>query len=393
MRIIHIAPNAIYTEGFGYQENLLPKYEHILGNNVTLVVRNLAYENGELVEVPSGDSVSKDGFRVVRKELVHHTCLRHDDIFSTLDIYDLLIELKPDYIHFHGLVSSTINQVIKYKKKVSPKTVVVIDNHQDYNNGDLHKKGIKRSILRAYYRWLFRRNEQYISAVYGVTPCRRQYAVDIFSVPQEKTKVLIMGADDEKMDFKNRAAIRNIIRSKYRIGSGEFLIVSGGKIDKKKKVVELVEACCPIPNVKVLIFGSLCHDVQGKFSAQLQKYPNLIYTGWASAREQYNFYFTSDLNIFPGSHSVMWEQACASKTPCLFGIRDGMEHLDVGGNCDFLDDATVHGIRKKIKQLLCSDKYAQMKKVASSDMTDVFLYSKIARIALDDARTFHEHIA
>ena len=47
MKIVHIAPNATYNEGWGYQENLLPKYHAKLGHEVTLIITNIEHSNGK----------------------------------------------------------------------------------------------------------------------------------------------------------------------------------------------------------------------------------------------------------------------------------------------------------------------------------------------------------
>lgn len=52
MRIVHIAPNAPYNNYWGYQENLLPKYQKKLGHEVILIVSNTEHKNGKIVEIP-----------------------------------------------------------------------------------------------------------------------------------------------------------------------------------------------------------------------------------------------------------------------------------------------------------------------------------------------------
>lgn len=394
MKIVHISPDASFTDGWGYQENLLPKYQHLLGNEVTLIVRNVSRctPDQSLVEVPSSDFISKDGFRVIQKRI--RLCLlpQLSNVFSCMDVYDILCDINPDYIYFHGLVSSTINQVVKYKKNVSPKTIIVVDNHQDCGNCTLHKTGLKNLLLRTYYRWLYRKNEKYISAVYGVTPCRKQYEIDVFGVAAEKAKLMIMGADDQIIDFDHKIDIRRMVREKFQIEDDAFLIVTGGKIDKRKNIDLIMKACGEMRNLRLLIFGNVQEDVSDEFNSLLRKYNNIIFAGWASSAEQYSYYLAADLVMFLSSHSVMWEQACASKTPCLFGIKEGMEHLNNGGNSDFIESVTVDGIRSKIEQLIVTGCYTHMKRIAESDATDIYRYSHIAEKTLEDAKTFYEQL-
>ena len=82
----------------------------------------------------------------------------------------------------------------------------------------------------------------------------------------------------------------------------------------------------------------------------------------------------------------MWEQACATKVPCLFEKFDGIEHLNNGGNSDFIENANEENLEEKIKELLFTEKYYKMLKIAQSEKTDVYLYSKIAEKSLECAR-------
>ncbi|MBQ7822076.1 MAG: glycosyltransferase, partial [Clostridia bacterium] len=223
----------------------------------------------------------------------------------------------------------------------------------------------------------------YVSRVYGVTPWRKQYAEDYFRIPEDKTDVLIMGADDEKINLGQKNEIRKNIRSSYNISDNDFLIVTGGKIDKKKKIDLLMEACAGFDNVKLLVFGNVSDDIKERFDALLESNKNIIYIGWIDADTVYDYFFAADLVFFPGQHSVLWEQACAAKVPCVFERWEGMEHVNNGGNSDFVAPVSITSIKSKISELLYTDKYFSMKGIAESDKTDIYLYSKIAEKSLD----------
>ena len=91
----------------------------------------------------------------------------------------------------------------------------------------------------------------------------------------------------------------------------------------------------------------------------------------------------ADLVVFPGTHSVLWEQACACKVPCLFEKWDGMEHVNNGGNSRFIYPVDKSTLKSEIEKLLFTQDYYNMKKVAQSEATDIFLYSKIAEKSLE----------
>lgn len=381
MKIVHIAPNAPYNDNWGYQENLLTKYQKKLGHDVTLIITNTTHRDGKIVQTDCADYMTQDGIRVVRlkrKQYIHRSLTA---MCAHMQVLPLLEEIRPDFVFYHGLLGTTIDEVIRYKKHINPDCVIVQDNHLDYNIGT-RCQSLKEKLVRCFHRWVNRRSIKYVSKVYGVTPWRSTYAQDYFRIPAEKTDVLIMGADDEKIDLRNRSAIRMAMRQKYNIKDDEFLIVTGGKIDKKKKIHLLMEACRGLANVKLLVFGQVSEDLQELLDQYLNENGNIIYVGWINADAVYDYFFAADLAFFPGQHSVLWEQACAAKVPCVFEAWEGMDHVNNGGNSAFLSPVTTDSIRDMIEKLHFSEEYDHMKQIAESEATNIYLYSVIAKKSL-----------
>lgn len=382
MKIVHVAPNAPYEEGWGYQENLLPKYQAKLGHQVILAVSTQRHREPEQAICSFEDYQSSDGFRVIRQPIRLYPLPFLRRVLQFLKVYKLFCEEKPDVIFHHGMISPTIRQAVRYKKKINPDCVIIQDNHMDYNIG-FNPNRLKGRILRFVYRRLHRSTAKYVDQVYGVTPWRQRYAQEVFGVRAEKTDLLIMGADDDRLDFKNRDRYRTELRQQYGIREDEFLIVTGGKIDAKKKTHLLMDAVKDLPNVKLLICGTATDAFADEYTAHLNN--NVIDAGWIPSDQIYGFFFAADLAFFPGQHSVLWEQACASKVPCVFGKWEGMDHVNNGGNACFLDCHNPEQIRDLIVKLQFTPDYQEMLQAARSGKTDIYLYSHIAEKSLECA--------
>ena len=63
-----------------------------------------------------------------------------------------------------------------------------------------------------------------------------------------------------------------------------------------------------------------------------------------------------------------------------------MDHVDAGGNCDFIETVSVDSIQKKIEELKYTSRYYTMQEIAMSDATDAFLYSRISKKSLECMR-------
>ena len=379
MNILHISPDAPFNDGWGYQENLLPKYQTRLGHRVVLVAS--AMENGKEgpVPVPEQRFVSRDGFEVIQRKTGKSDFPVFGKLFTVMNISDILEEVSPDLIFYHGMISTSIHQAVQYKKK-QPSTVIVMDNHMDWRIGfvpDTLRAKCKAAAYRASLRPVF----PWISRIYGVTPWRKSYAEQVFGAPKEKTDILIMGADDDAVPFSERGRIREKIRTEHKIGMDEILIVSGGRLSENKNILPLMRAVNSLEKNHLVLFGSVSEEIREEFLSLLSS--RVQWDGWVSAEKTYEYFLAADLAFFPGQHSVLWEQACACRTPCVFRDWEGMHHVDQGGNCIFLKDPEEKSISECLKDLFLNGRYSSMKKVCDSEVMNAFLYSRIAVKSLE----------
>lgn len=387
MKIVHIAIEAPYNEGWGYQENLLPKYQVKLNHQVTLVTttkQNLS--NNQTEKVESGVYESPDGFKVIRLNNLQYFPRFVADKVKLFSIYDVLKEEQPDLIMVHGLENFSVLQINKYLKKDNPRCKVIADNHLDYNIGkSFLRKDIAMRIFVAAVRLLNKKMQKHYEKVYGVTPWRCEFAHEILGIDKNKLDVFPAGADDEHINYENRERIKNEIRKKHGVSDNEFLIITGGKIDADKNIHILMEAVANLDfkNIKLLVFGTPSPDIEEKFN-KLSQNGKIISIGWIPAKETYNYFLAADLVFFPGQHSVMWEQVVACGTPIVMKHYKSMHHCDVGGNAKFLYEDSVEGISKLLTELLTEEKlYRDMLDVARSEKRKQFLYSELAKKSIE----------
>ena len=146
-----------------------------------------------------------------------------------------------------------------------------------------------------------------------------------------------------------------------------FIVVAGHGLIQERK---------GMPGVKLLVFGNVADNYKGEIEKSINE--NVIMLGWMNTKEINDVFLASDIAVFPGQHSVLWEQACACKIPCLFAYWDGMNHLNNGGNCAFICADSVEAIRNSIMKYANTDAYEALREKADSPLTDVFLYKNIA---------------
>ena len=382
MKIIHICLACFYFEGMGYQENLLPKYHKKSGNDVTILTTDFSFleKYGNTVKTAE-DYINENKIHV--KLLKRSKRYGYYSRFNDFDrVYDELDAVKPDIIFVHGGQFVALKDVIKYCKK-NKKTKLYIDQHGDYYN--MRVDTLKRKFLQywVYGIWI-RKAIPYTNKYWGVTPWRCQYIKDVYKIPEEKIGLLVMGGDDEKINFEKMPQLKADIRKELNLTADDFVIVTGGKIDRAKNIHLLAEAVSHLDGkAKLVVFGKPDSEMENELS-KFGNNKNFRFLGWIPSDKAYDYFLASDLAVFPGTHSVLWEQACACGIPCVFKDWEGMHHVDTGGNCIFLYKDSSEEIKDVLNGIINdSNKYNEMKCAAEKSKKN-FFYSEIAKRAIGD---------
>lgn len=386
MKICHVCICTVFWERYAYHDNLLPKYHSKLGHQVSIIAStDCRFSNTDtraILREPVGEYIIEDNIKLIRiKSLLPANLNKHFHICYGL--YSAVSRENPDFIFVHSINSPNYRIFLKYKKK-HPNVVIVFDNHADMFNSCQNKFSLiwAKCIIRKFVANYIKKIS---NCFYGVTPSRCHFLRDIYGIEEKKIRLLPMGADDENMHIDEKMVIRSNIREQYGIEKDDFLIVTGGKIDRTKNIHTLAKAVSEVnnENIKLLIFGSISDDLINVFKEYESE--RIIQVGWVDSSTVYNYFYAADLVMFPGLHSVLWEQAVASKVPCAFKKINGFEHVDIGGNCIWLTDTSCDYYLNVIKALAeDKDNYSHMQNSALSDKSSYFLYSSLAKKVLDD---------
>lgn len=380
MKILHVIIAAVYKEGFGYQENILPAKHVELGLDTYVVSFNKDFPNGT-------EYVNGDGVKVIMLPINDSKCSKIHYISSfttkTKGLFTCLEHISPDIIFVHGLQSIDSLTVCKYCKRHS-NVRLYVDQHADYYNTPIDKL-----TTCLYYKFIYgyiaHRLSKHAIKFWGVTPWRVDYLQQVYGVKPEKTDLLVMGGDERLIDWGNRNSIRKELRLKYNIPDNAFLVITGGKIDKTKNIHLLIDAVeyLKSQNVFLLVFGSMTKDMEEYCTPKFKN--NIIYVGWLDSKDVYPYFLSSDLAVFPGTHSVLWEQAMACGIPGIFkDWNGGFRHIDCGGNALLLNEISVDILTCEIDRLVKDlYRYNRMKDVAENLARKMFSYIEIARKSID----------
>lgn len=388
MKILHCCLAAFYIDNYGYQENVLPKMHKLQGYDVSILASTETYiDNVKLGYINPSSYFTEDDIPITRIPYVNwipKIIIRKLRIYSGIQTY--LKRAKPDIVFIHDSQFLSIISFAIYAKKNNVK--IYIDSHTDFINSG--KNWISKNLLhKIVYRFCAKYIEKYTTKFYGTLPIRVEFLHDVYDIDKNKIELLPFGADDSYFRWEDKESIRSSMRSHLKIDKNDFVIITGGKIDTRKNIHQLIKAYIEltyqnkVENIKLIVFGKPTDELKNEIDSYISN-PLIRYVEWLPSEEIYKYFFASDLAFFPGTHSVLWEEAVGLGLPCVFYKWEGIQHIDLGGNCLFIEEISIANIKEIIQKLYYNPiLYSQMKKIAIEKGTKQFSYFEIAKYAIE----------
>ena len=384
MKIVHVCLCGPYTDDYGYQENLLAKYHKKMGNEVTVIASEWMWNTkGEIVKCDKNRYTDSRGINVIRLPI------KMGNLSNRLRRYrgfkDVLEELKPELLFVHDMQFLDVSVITGYVKN-NKETVLFFDNHCDEKNSasNFISKNVLHKIIWKHY---INKVAPYVKKFYGVLPARVDFMKKMYNIADDKCELLCMGADDELVEKAKNNGSGKSLREKYGIKDDDYLLCTGGKINKNRsETLDLMKVISKSDkkNIKLLIFGTVSSEYKDVFD-ELCKDEKIIFVGWKTVEETYDIIEAADIVIFPGLHSVLWEQAVGQGRVCILRDIEGFHHVDFGGNVVFINASSENDYGKPIFGIIDDlSVFKKMDSIAKSDNRKKFLYSSIAQKIIDD---------
>lgn len=379
MKITHIALCGPVTDNMTYQDNLLPKYHKKMGLDVSMITSKYVWDKGSIGIDTRDVYINEYDIRTIRLDNKFKTNI-HSKFKRYYSLYETLNNENPDILFMHGVQFLDIKIVVRYLEE-NPQVKLYVDNHADFSNSATNW-GSKNILHKIIWKKRAKMIEPYTAKFYGVLPARVDFLKEIYDLPEEIVELLVLGADDEKVERVSVKESKEKTRKLFNIEDDDFLIVTGGKIDKaKRQVLDLINVVAELSDskVKLIVYGSVIPEMQEQVN-RLAKNESINYIGWINDNQSYELFSAADLVVFPGRHSVYWEQVVAMGTPMVVKYWEGTTHINIGGNCKFLYEDTEEELSKVLENIIYDENvYNVLLENAKSEKRNKFLYSQIAK--------------
>ncbi len=379
MKIVHVSFCGPVTDKFSYQDNLLPKYHKRMNNTVTMITSKYIFnQKGEIKIDNREEYLNEYGIKTIRLSSFLNMKMKFRYLFYPR-LRKTIQRETPDILFVHGLQFFNIITIYKYIIR-NPKVKLIIDNHADFTNSA--QNWLSKNILhKIIWRKIAKLIEPYVHKFYGVLPLRVNFLHEVYGINMNKIDLLVMGADDDlvKVAKSNQSMIET--RNRYKINQSDFLIVTGGKIDVYKiQTLKLMQSIIEVNDekVKLIVFGSVDKDIKTDFNELLQN-NKIIYAGWLDNLEIYKLISIANIAVYPGRHSVFWEQTVAMKIPIIVKYYTGLNHIDLGNNCVFLHKDSKQYYKDILLPIIkLYFQKGDIKLLYNNNLESQFMYSNIA---------------
>ena len=378
MKILNICMGAPFTEGYSYQDNLLSEYQHKLGHEVTvLTTTRTRNSEGKIIEIEEETKFLENGVRLIRVKAGNKL---KQFLGYYPEIKKYIRDIHPDMIFVHGLGTLVMKDAVAYKKN-NKNAVIVADNHQDKVNTNI--KSIMYIGQLTMFNILWKYWICYVDRVYGTTAWRKKFAEEAYGITTKKTDILTLGVDTDHLS-KDKEGIRNGIRTELEIEDNSFVYIAGGKINRKKHILEAIKAFLQIKGkAYFIIFGPLHEEIKSEFELLISKSDRIKYIGSIESKKIYQYFYAADFAVFPGFHSVLWEEAVGCGIPCLFRKYEEKNHTDICGNCICVENPNVQDIYIHMEKVYNDNFYYQQLKSNAAIAANSFSYYEVAKKSIE----------
>ncbi len=383
MKIVHIHLLGPYTDGWGYQENVLPEIQVRQGHEVAVIT-------GCETHCPDNSIIKVDpceyfinGVKIIRinyKQVFRNEKINR--IWFYYPVKEYLEQINPDIILLHGLGEGRTNIEIKKHVRAHPECLLFGDVHTFAGNSD-KALTIKNKIVNFYKQFCRKKLFPYYQSVFCITTQCMDYAKNIYKVPEHKLQLFPLGYDPASIDWEHREDIREAFRREHGIDDSEIVVVHGGKIIPRRKTEVAVEAVCRLnTKVRLVVFGKIDDSIKDSIMQQFEKCDDMIYLGHLTRSEYIKVFLASDIALFPGGQSSLWEEAIGCGLPMLVNKTEDKDapYFDRGGNIVFTKEDSVDEFVNELNMMIDSKKYIDMAQVAETLGREFFSYERISEI-------------
>ncbi|WP_164976796.1 glycosyltransferase [Chryseobacterium sp. CH21] len=200
-----------------------------------------------------------------------------------------------------------------------------------------------------------------------------------------------MGCDCSLSEIIKGKIDRNTFREKLGVAKDDIVLITGGKLDQRKRTEVIIEAVRLLnkAHLHLIIFGAPAAGADQYFNQLKDRAAghNIQFTGWLDSEAFYEYMAISDIAVFPASQSVLWQQAIGMHLPLIAGDsgNQDMSYLNFNENVIKIEqnDITPTKFAETLEKIISVPGLLdKMKKGAEKTSKENLSYDIIAKMSI-----------
>lgn len=327
MRIVHLID--YFQPKIGFQETYLAKYHHRLGHEAVVVTSDRYYPYPDFEETFGkilGNRINKAGESEEEGISVHRLNSRElskSTLIYLLGLNSKLMEIKPDVVFCHGMLTFTSYLAAKYKKEIGYK--LIYDTHGAYFNTPF------TGIIKKTYKYIFQKIavpliKKNMDSLFAIGDEEREFISDFYRISPRDIPIIRLGVDADLFKFNQRKREGN--RLKLGIGEKDILVVFAGKIHPGKNIELLIKALKLINNkeIKLLLIGNGEKGYLDELKESGQSV-NINRIDLVTPGQLSGYYSAADIACWPGDPSITMLEAMSCGLPLIIPDNRYLNYL------------------------------------------------------------------
>jgi glycosyltransferase involved in cell wall biosynthesis len=353
MKIVHVID--YFQPQLGYQETFLAREQARQGHEVNVVTSdryNPIVYTGNAAETILGKRIKGAGFFIEEGINVWRlkTALELPHAIWLIGLEQKIMELMPDVVHMHGIVSfNTIR--VALRKQALGNIMLLCDDHMLFT--------ASQSILRYLYplfkltfaRLIYMKADSLV----GVANQCKVFMSQVYGFPLESIQVIPLGADDILFHYDSKA--RQEIRNKLGIAETDLVFSYTGKLIPEKGPHIFVEAALVLMqqyNIKALIVGNGSRDYIEQMTDTIKKKGlegNFFWHCAVPNKELPEYYSAADVAVWPREASLSMIEAMACSLPVIISEKSEVTERIKNGNGLTYKDENPSELAKEMEKM------------------------------------------
>lgn len=318
MKIAYVT--SAFEPGYGYDLPILPMKQAELGHEVHIIAGTREHAMEESDHAYEKCEYDHEGVHIHKLDCL----VKFKNITILKGLKERLSRIKPDIVV--GIEPSKVVslQPLLYRKEFGYK--YVLKQHWYA----LPDRKVSRFEYLNFRRHLCNLGFKKADAITAATPLSKEFLVDAHSLDEDTIKMIPIGANADTFKFnKNK---RREFRKKLNIDDDCILIISGGQINRLKRLEELIKRFAVLSlrhRIKLLLVGGgdrECRAYLKCLSAKLGVFDEVIFIKRVPQEKLVGYYSASDIAIFPHRATISIPEAMACGLPIIIPDTGSMNH-------------------------------------------------------------------